>query len=128
MKAVRRILPVLIAIGIWILSSDPAPRVLPPLFPGQDKILHLLEFSVLGLALSLNKDLTRGSVSPFLVAGLLWAGLDEIHQAYVPGRDCSTGDFLADCAGLAAGFALCAALSRRAGRSPRKALMFRERS
>lgn len=123
-----RLLLFSLAAAIWILSSDPAPDLIPPLFPYQDKLMHFLEFGSLGFAISLNRDLFRGSAGLSLASGVLWAGLDEIHQAYVPGRDCSTGDFLADCAGLAAGFAVRALLSAGAGRRRRLRLMFRERS
>jgi len=117
----RLLLPLLPAAAvmalIWTLSAQPALDILPPLFEGQDKILHAVEFAVLGAALAVGGRsplLSRASVRT--AAGGLWAGLDEIHQSRVPGRDCSTGDFLADCAGLAAGLLLVSVLSGRAGR------------
>lgn len=128
MKALSRVLLVAILAVIWLLSDDPAPRLPAPLFPFQDKLLHFLEYSALGFATGLNLDLFRRSRPAALVFGAIWAGLDEVHQSFVPGRDCSSGDFLADCAGLAAGFALCALLSRRTGRPRIEDLMFRKRN
>ncbi|HRY60779.1 MAG TPA: VanZ family protein [Candidatus Fermentibacter sp.] len=128
MRAAARVLLFALAAAVWILSSDPAPDYIPPLFPYQDKLMHFVEFAALGFAISLNRDLFRRSDGAALASGVLWAGLDEIHQSFVPGRDCSTGDFLADCAGLAAGFAAGALGSARAGRRRRLDLMFRERS
>jgi VanZ family protein len=117
----RLLLPLLpaaaVMAGIWILSDQPALDILPPLFAGQDKLLHAVEFMVLGamLAFAGRSPLLSGTVSR-AVAGVLWAGLDEIHQSWVPGRDCSTGDFLADCAGLAAGLLLASGFASGAGR------------
>lgn len=128
MRAASRVFLFALAAAIWILSSDPAPEFIPPLFPYQDKLMHFVEFAALGFAMSLNRDLFRRSDGAALVSGVLWAGLDEIHQAYVPGRDCSTGDFLADCAGLAAGFTAGILLAAGTGRRRGLGLMFRRRN
>ncbi len=88
--------------AIFYLSHQPSVDIIPPLFPMQDKVLHAIEFFLLFLSLLLNKDICRG-FHPMLMlfsAGSLWALFDEIHQSYVPGRDCSAGDFLADIAGM----------------------------
>jgi VanZ family protein len=112
-SSVRRFALAAVCAGIWLLSADPALKVLPALFPGQDKLLHLVEYSVFGFVLAANQDLFRGSWLAMSLTGVLWAGLDEVHQAYVPGRDCSSGDFLADCAGMALGFILMSRMRRR---------------
>jgi VanZ family protein len=96
----RRALLLALAAAIWILSDQPSLQVLPPLFPGQDKIYHLVEFAGLGAALWMNRDLSGGKALPLIAAGVLWGGIDEIHQSWVPGRDCSLLDFLADSAGV----------------------------
>ncbi len=88
--------------GIFWLSHQPSLRLVPPLFPFQDKLLHAGEFVVLGVALFLNRDIfpSRFRWMGIVLTGILWAALDEVHQSYVVGRDCSSGDFLADCVGL----------------------------
>jgi VanZ family protein len=87
---------------IFWLSHQPSLRLVPPLFPFQDKVLHAAEFAVLGLMLFLNRDMfgTRLRWVWMALAGILYAAADEVHQSFVVGRDCSAGDFLADCAGL----------------------------
>jgi VanZ family protein len=89
------------AVVILTVSSlpDPAPRL--PLFPGCDKILHFIEYSILGAGLRY----WSGGVRPlFLIGGAGFAALDEFHQRYVPGREASPWDWVADLAGLAIGF------------------------
>jgi VanZ family protein len=100
---------------IFWLSHQPSLRLVPPLFPMQDKVLHAVEFTVLGLALLWNRDLfgTKYGWGLMAAAGILWAAADEVHQSFVVGRDCSSGDFLADSAGL---MAVMLVLGRRIGR------------
>ena len=52
--------------------------------------------------------------SAFLT-GLIYALSDEIHQSFVPGRDCSLLDLAADTAGLAVGLLVCLSYSRKHG-------------
>jgi VanZ family protein len=111
----RRILLVSALAGIWIMSDRPQ-IVAPPLFPHQDKVFHLIEYGFLGLVIGINYDLFGRRILPAVLAGVIWAGLDEIHQSWVPGRDCSPFDFLADVAGLAVWLALA---WRGLSRSPR---------
>ena len=71
---------------------------------GPDKILHALEFTLMGFfttrAVLLTWNLPRLWA---LVLGAALAGsfgaLDEIHQAFVPGRTSSVYDALADLSG-----------------------------
>jgi VanZ family protein len=88
--------------GIFWLSDQPSLKLVPPLFPCQDKLLHAIEFFVLGALLFLNRDLYHPRIrwTGMILSGVVWAALDEVHQSFVVGRDCSSGDFLADCAGL----------------------------
>jgi len=84
---------------IFYLSSQPALPT-PPLFPHQDKLFHFLEFAGLGLVVFLNRD-SWGSrpLSVMILLVLAYALADEIHQSFVPGRDCSAADLAADAAG-----------------------------
>ena len=103
-KVLRRLGLLLVLAGIFWLSHQPSLKLVPPLFPMQDKVLHAVEFLVLGLMLYWNRDIYPPRIrwSGMALSGVLWAALDEIHQSYIVGRDCSSGDFLADCAGLMA--------------------------
>ena len=88
--------------GIFYLSHQPSLDIVPPLFPHQDKVLHAVEFFILGLSLLMNMDIGRGrlGLGTMFSIGAAWAVLDEVHQSFVPGRDCSVGDLVADLVGL----------------------------
>jgi VanZ family protein len=109
MNSMDRIPPrmflLLVSLLIVVLSHQPSLK--PPVqwFPHQDKVFHLIEFGGLGFALVLNRDVfgnLRGRQRSFRMglSGILWAVLDEYHQSFVPGRDCSIQDMMADVAGL----------------------------
>lgn len=111
----RRTLLAAVAGGIFFLSHQPSLKMVPPLFPNQDKVLHMAEYFFLYIAIFMNRDIFRGS-HPFALmfaVGTLYAVTDEIHQHFVPGRHCSAADLLADVLGLAAGFAVCLSYSRK---------------
>jgi len=87
---------------IFWLSAQPAVPV-PLLFWGQDKLAHAIFFGVLGVFLA--RSLTPPQVLVWsrvlLVTVLVVAyGIsDEYHQSFVPGRDASPWDVLADATG-----------------------------
>lgn len=86
-----------------------------------DKIAHLLLYGVLG-ALAARAWLRSGrsrSLGTLLVFGALLTGaVDEINQRRVEGRTSDVADWLADAAGVSAGFWITAALqARRQGAS-----------
>ena len=92
--------------GPFLLSeSQPDPESLW-LFVN-DKVLHLGIYSVLGAALSWG-EWRMGRRRPLLLLflGVVYGALDEWHQSFVPGRDPSAGDILADTAGVILGFFL----------------------
>ena len=88
---------------IFIVSSRPVH-----VGAGVDKLLHLVEYGVMGFftarAVLLTWDLPRiwGLVLGAALAATLGA-LDEIHQYYVPGRHASVYDGMADLAGALLG-------------------------
>lgn len=105
-------LPVLVYVTVIITLSS-QPRLQPPLhFVNADKLFHALEYFGLGVLLA---RAIRGSLRvarPLFAAaialsfGVLIAGGDEFYQQFVPGRDASVLDLLADAIGaLAAQFA-----------------------
>jgi VanZ family protein len=79
---------------------------LPSLFQWADKLIHLilyLPFAFL-LSLSLSKSGVKRYIflQAFLIV-LLYAISDEIHQSYIPGRDASITDIIADSLGALSG-------------------------
>ena len=102
--------PILWALLIFMGSSIPGNQI-----PGQvgmaSRVLHVLEFMVFGflLAHSLKVQaphVPRGQL--FLIAwilGVLYGMTDEIHQAFVMGRNADRLDVIADAMGSLVGVA-----------------------
>jgi len=100
--------PVL-AYGGLIYIQSAFPQAVPIGFP-LDKIIHFFEFSLLGFFIIRSFLLTWniGQWTAVFLAGTLaglWGVLDEIHQSFVPARNASWGDGLADILGAFAGAA-----------------------
>jgi VanZ family protein len=105
---IKKILPKLPALvvvgGIWFLSSQSILPV-PKGILGFDKFQHLLAYLVLAGTLSLWFPLEqwaqhwlRTILLTTLVSSVYGVG-DEIHQYFVPGRDCNVWDWIADTIG-----------------------------
>lgn len=94
---------------IWLVSSLEAPTFPTSSFPLRDKGVHAVEYGVLGFLLAhacLRTFRDRASIRVALfamLAGVLWGVLDEIHQAFVPGRSADLLDLVADSVGVAIG-------------------------
>ncbi len=76
-------------------------------FPHEDKLWHFLEFALLAALVykafahsSEMRIAARAAVLTILIV-LPYAAALEIYQCYVPFRECSFFDFLANCAGWA---------------------------
>ena len=82
---------------------------------GADKLVHLGLYLILGLLLAWGKTRTGfgGPAILLLIMGAGYGALDEWHQSFVPGRDVSAGDWLADTAGVALGLLLFSGFSYR---------------
>ncbi len=108
--------PVAVVAGaIALLSHVPSPST-PAGTP--DWLLHALEYGVLGfvLARACAGGLSRGrlGLGPLgltLVLGTLYGVSDEWHQSWVPGRDASARDVLADMVGSGLGLGLAAGVA-----------------
>jgi VanZ family protein len=93
---------------IFIQSSCPAPKIEPNV-PNFDKVLHFLGYALLGAlflrafyATSINHRLKLIFLLSVILSGLYGIS-DEFHQSFVPYRDASAMDALADILGSAFG-------------------------
>ena len=109
-----------LAVVFWLssLSQVPGARY------AWDKLLHTIGYAILGvLALRAFHDgWRRPSPVPTLLAAaavLLWGISDEIHQSFVPGRDASPWDVLADAVGFLLALAIVAIATARPARGSR---------
>jgi VanZ family protein len=118
-KYAAAVISLLIYLGIFALSSLPA-SALPANIP--DVIPHFGEYALLAFFfIQLFGDPGRlRALAIGLAALILLALLDELHQAFVPGRFCSLKDGLADVLGSLAGIAACLVLRRWAARPHRR--------
>lgn len=90
---------------VFWLSHQPSIPV-PPLFANQDKVFHFLEYLGLGFLFASCTVPATSLRARFWLAFVLasvYGVSDELHQSFVPGRDSSIADWLADTAGGWAG-------------------------
>ena len=98
----HRWIPTLVwAILVLIVSSIPKLGVQTLPFPGCDKVAHFIEYLILGMSL---RYWSRSRRKAHLIGGIAFGLFDEIHQAYIPGREASPLDFAADAAGVTFGY------------------------
>ena len=98
--------------GVIFHLSNQSSIDTPSLFPGQDKLFHMMAFGVLGfLFMGSMKTTTSGyrtgQVWLVVVLVVLYGLLDEFHQSFVPGRTVEIYDTLADAAGACWGPGVC---------------------
>ncbi len=109
----------LYALFIYLMSSRSYPGAEVNFDTGY---FHPVEYFTLGLLLGrlwYSVLETRGFVSfasRVMGTGAVLGALDEIHQAYVPGRNSDIVDFVFDLCGLFASTLVVAAIRRMAGR------------
>ena len=96
---------------IFFLSQLPGSSLQLPPLPGVDKLGHGILYALLAATTIL--AITPGPARRTLRAGLLvvlfcllYGISDEFHQSFVPGRDPSGGDILADTIGAAVAVAV----------------------
>jgi VanZ family protein len=107
-----------LAVVFWLSSMSEVPGA----HYFWDKFLHTVGYAGLGiLALrAFHGGFERPRLAPTLLAGLaviLWGISDEFHQSFVPGRNSSALDVLADAVGFACAVVLLAIATLRARRS-----------
>jgi VanZ family protein len=116
------------AVFLLALTSWPSPPELPRewTFADMDKLVHGLLYGVEGFLLYFSVA-WKGPFRPWrralAIGGVLavWGTLDEIHQAFIPGRSMEGMDALTD---MVAGF-LGALVAARVSISPRWSRTFR---
>ena len=106
MSAYLRILPMLLCMAIiFFLSHQPGDSLDLPLFPGADKLAHILAYGVLSATVifSFSAEFRQGRRALVLAAAvlvpLLFGLSDEFHQRFVAGRSAEFLDLVADGAG-----------------------------
>jgi VanZ family protein len=103
-----------LAVVFWLSSLSQVPGA----HYFWDKALHVVGYAGLGvLALrAFHGGLTRPRPIPTLLAALavvLWGISDEYHQSFVPGRDSSALDVVADAVGMVVAIAAVGLRARR---------------
>jgi len=104
----------LLALAIWILSSLSTLPLPDTGLSFQDKLLHAGAYGILALVVSLWVSpgyIRRCQWHAWMIIVLIsaaYGALDEVHQSFIPGRDTSFYDWLADLAGalIGASFAI----------------------
>ncbi len=76
-----------------------------------DKVIHIVEFALLGLLLSFGyfmslKSPQRVKAVLTICSGILLGGLDEFHQYFIPRRSVEFFDVVADTIGILIGLML----------------------
>lgn len=117
MKNYEKILNVLrclaapfVALAIWLLSSR-STLPMPEGIPGLDKVAHLIAYATLAFSLAWWPKGSAWHLHPVGTALIViaitsaYGGLDEYHQSYVPGRNMSVFDWVADTLGAGLGAA-----------------------
>lgn len=93
--------------AIFAASSIPRGSSIPMPSAGWDKLAHAGVFAVFGglVALALRAEGLRARRAALLggLLGLAYGGLDELHQAWTPGRAMDLEDVLADGLGAVGG-------------------------
>ena len=98
--------PMFVVMGtIFFLSHQPGNELKLPVFPGADKVAHFIAYGVLASTVifahkkkSLIKEPFRVAMTTILVP-LFYGISDEFHQSFIPSRDPSVGDIVADTLG-----------------------------
>ena len=87
---------------IYWLSDQPV-LPMPMVFSFQDKIQHLIAYFIMAVLAWRSFQIMVGSIRILAVVSVVFCSLygvsDEWHQSFVPGRDVSALDWIADTLG-----------------------------
>lgn len=103
----RGLLLLLIAAVSYLALTPPPPAGVDL---GWDKLNHVATFTALAFSACRGFPASRGARLVVLCALLVFGGLIEVLQYFVPGRSSEWGDLLADAIGIASGAVIAAAL------------------
>jgi VanZ family protein len=106
--------PVLWVLVLFVLSQfRSVPSPFQVLIIPSDKIIHFILYFILGglLARAKLKSASHAGNAVLVALGGVYGVLDEWHQSFVPGRTPDAMDWLADMAGVTAGYTLVAVVS-----------------
>jgi len=127
MTRLRVLLLILYVLLIFFLSSRPYLTPLGPEFELKDKVVHTVEYLILGVLLytGIGWLLKKPKFTLFWILfaiGTTLAAMDETLQSFIPGRLTDVYDWLADTIGVVIGVGVAIviadrwrALSRRGG-------------
>lgn len=105
---------VLAAGALYILGAQPVAVGLIP--APWDKLAHLFIFAIVGGAAGVASGKRGWRMTLYCVAGAMMVGaMDELHQAFLPGRAASWSDLAADLIGGILGAGAVEAAHRFAG-------------
>ncbi len=118
-----------VAWGLFLLAltSWPSPPDVPVLswIPNFDKLAHAVLYGVEGFllyfAIAWPGPLRFSLLRALVVGGTLavWGTLDEVHQAWIPGRSMEAADALTDAVAGLAGGVIASAIGVRGNREKR---------
>lgn len=113
-RQISGLLFIVALIGAFALALQPAPE-LPPLYPGQDKIVHFLAFALIAVL-----GFEAWPHRPLTIVGLMlcYGAAMEVAQSFVPFRDGDLMDWLADALGVGLAWVVHAHIGRLRRRSP----------
>jgi VanZ family protein len=87
---------------IFVLSSQ-SRLPMPMLFSAEDKLIHAIAYALMALLAWISFSRERRPLIIIFIVSVVFCSLyglsDEWHQSFVPGRDASLGDWLADTTG-----------------------------
>jgi len=93
--------------ALLIFIASAIPQVTLPLeFKWGDKVMHFIEYGIFSFLLFLafftsGKEFLKRNVFVLsILIGTVYGFSDEIHQKFVPGRNCDVYDFLTDGLGI----------------------------
>jgi len=89
---------------IFLLSHQPGDTLHLPMFPGSDKVAHMVAYATLALTVLWflgRRGLERKKAAALLTVCfcLLYGISDEFHQSFIPHRSVSALDIVADVTG-----------------------------
>jgi len=92
---------IILIISVSSIPGNSIPRFI--LF-SWDKLLHLVEYSILGyLAVNSFREISKGQLIVIIISCLGFACIDELWQSLIPGRFSSGLDIIADGIGIIMG-------------------------